>query len=87
MARFTTVDNNQQYELRIFLEKTFDVRTDASIISQALKDAAADVAKKWAKENADKIYERLNIDAISNMMMADLSAQIASKYSGVKNGQ
>ena len=62
-------------EIGIFIENQFDPAIEASIIREALKDAAKTFAKEWIEENNDKILKRLNVDAIANMIMLEVASQ------------
>lgn len=63
-------------QIVIQIEKQFDPYVEASFIRQALKSTAASFAEKWLEENNDKIMERLNIDAITNMIMLEVAKQV-----------
>lgn len=59
--------------ITIEIERQFDASSEASAIRQAIKSAAKDVAEKWIEENRDKVMERLNVDAIANMIMIEVA--------------
>ena len=75
-ATITSNADNTGKELRIYIENHFDPAVYASIIREALKTAATNYAEKWIEENNDKIMQRLNVDAISNMIMLEVAKSV-----------
>jgi hypothetical protein len=62
-------------EIAVFIENQFEPGVRASIIRQALVEASKQFAEKWLEENKDKIIERLNVDAIANMVLLEVAKQ------------
>lgn len=72
------IENNVLNESRrivIEIEKQFDPAVEASIIRDALKKSAKEFADKWLEENRDKVVERLNVDALANMILLEAAKQ------------
>ena len=63
-------------QIVIQIERQFDPYIEASTIRMALQNAAKEFAEKWVEENRDKIIERLNVDAITNMIMLEVANDI-----------
>lgn len=78
MAKLTISDNpaDNSRTLAITIERQFDAADEASMLRQALKSAAEAVAEEWIEKNRDKIIERLNVDAIANMVMLEVANDI-----------
>lgn len=72
------VANNERV-ISIHLEKQFDVYAEASAIRKAMVEAARLFAEKWLEENRDKVIERLNVDAIANMIMVEVANDIKNQ--------
>jgi len=68
--------NNTNRILTIEIQRQFDASDEASAIRAALKSAVITIAEKWIEENKDKVYERLNTDAIANMIMVEVANSI-----------
>ena len=66
-------DNTQR--LVVEIEKQFDIKAEHSAIREAVKEVAKTVADKWLEENRDKVMERLNVDAIANMILLEVAKQ------------
>lgn len=62
-------------QIVIHIEKQFDPAIETSIIRRALENSAKEVADKWIEENRDKVFERLNVNAIANMILLDVAKQ------------
>jgi hypothetical protein len=77
MATVTIENDPEQVgkKIIIFIEYQFDPRTEGSMIREALKQAAKEYAEEWVQGNSDKITERLNVDAITNMIMIEVAKQ------------
>ena len=77
MATVTIENDPEQVgkKIIIFIEYQFDPRTEGSMIREALKQAAKEYAEEWVQGNSDKIAERLNVDAITNMIMIEVAKQ------------
>lgn len=74
-----TISNDPRSNERvitIYMEKQFDVHDEASAIRKALTEAAKLFAEKWVEENRDKVIERLNVDAIANMIMLEIANDV-----------
>lgn len=67
---------SQARMLTIYIDKQFDVASEASAIRRGIKDACKAVADKWVEENHDKVMARLNVDAIANMIMLEVANDI-----------
>ena len=78
MARVMINDSpgGDQRQLTVFIERQLDASTQAGIIREAMKDIAKAFAEKWLEENRDKVIERLNVDAIANMVMLEVANDI-----------
>jgi hypothetical protein len=63
----------------VHIEQQFDITAEASAIRKAVTSVAEQVAEKWVEGNRDKIMERLNIDAIANMIMLEVAKEIKSE--------
>jgi hypothetical protein len=61
--------------LTVSMTRQLDASTQHSVIREALKDVAKAYAESWLEENRDKIFERLNVDAIANMIMLEVANQ------------
>lgn len=73
---YTSLDPlSDSRQVTIQIERQFDPTVEASIIRDALKTAATTFAEKWIEENNDKIVERLNVDAIANMIMLEVAKE------------
>lgn len=71
---FTSTDPiSDSRQVTIQIERQFDPAVESSIIRDALKTTATTFAEKWIEENNDKIMERLNVDAIANMIMLEVA--------------
>ena len=70
----TDVGNNSR-QITIQIEKQFDISQEASMIREALKGVAQEFAKDWLENNRDKVMERLNVDAIANMILLEVAKE------------
>lgn len=64
--------------LTVELERNLGMNAsdEASLLRQAVRDGIKKVAEQWVEENRDKIIERLNVDAIANMIMLEVANDI-----------
>lgn len=78
MARVTISEDpaGTGYQIVAFIEKSLDVRENGSLMREAVKEMAKEFAGKWVEENRDKVIERLNVDAIANMVMLEVANDI-----------
>jgi hypothetical protein len=81
MARVSIADsigkNTQIFSVEI--ARQFEMEAEKSMLREAMKDIAKETAEQWLLENRDKIYERLNVDAIANMIMIELANSIKNE--------
>ena len=63
-------------ELRVFVERQFDTKDEASAIRQAIKDLTQHYAENWIEENIGEIYAQLNVEAIANMILIEVAKQV-----------
>lgn len=78
MARVSLVNDptSMSQMLTIQLERDLDMNSPTSAIHKAIHEGIATLAEDWIERNKDKIYERLNVDAIANMIMVETAKQI-----------
>lgn len=79
MATVKITDHPTGYdgkEILLYIERQFDPAVEASMIRDALKEAARQFADEWLEENRDRVIERLNVDALANMVLLEASKQV-----------
>ena len=76
MARVSISEGNGLYKLAIEIEKKLDVYETNSLLSQAIKEAAAKYAEQWISENLNEIYKQLDIKAITNLITLEVAKQV-----------
>jgi hypothetical protein len=59
----------------IEVEKQFDPAVEASMIRKAIEKVAKEEAERWLEANRDLVINRLNVDAIANMIMLEVATQ------------
>lgn len=73
-----SIGKNSQI-LSVEIARQFEMEAEKSMLREAMKDIAKEAAEQWLLENRDKIYERLNVDAIANMIMIELANSIKNE--------
>ena len=78
MARATISEPADSHErvITIKIERQFDPSVEQSILREALLSEAKQFAKMWMELSQDKIFARLNVDAIANMVMVEVAKDI-----------
>ena len=74
-GRITNDQNSGQRIIQVAIEKCLDPQDEASFIREALKNVAKQFAEHWLEENKDRVLERLNVDAIANMILLEVAKQ------------
>lgn len=80
MARATISENiaTGGRTLVVELERNLgmDAKDEASLLRQSVREGIKKIAEQWVEENRDKIIERLNVDAVANMIMLEAAATV-----------
>lgn len=71
----STDASSTSYIITTYIEKNLNPSDQKNALNMALRDIAGAYAEQWLVDNLDKIYERLNVDAIANMIMVEVAKQ------------
>lgn len=72
---FESSPSSLDYYMNVKIEKSLNPDTQSSILREALVKIASDFAAQWLEENKDKVIERLNVDAIANIILLEVAKQ------------